>query len=145
MEPSELVFISLDDWSLDSLLGGELSVVIGVAVVAVSLLVSLVAWLKGRRVFPIVVWLASLIALLLLLIPHSWFEDNLASVWEWLAANSENITLWLEGAMVVGGIMCVVGAVRLAKPSSWWAQRRYGGEKYSAAVERYGWSRVRAR
>ena len=39
----------------------------------------------------------------------------------------------------------LLGAVRLAKPSSWWAQRRYREEKYEKSVERHGWAKIKAR
>lgn len=34
--------------------------------------------------------------------------------------------------------IALIGAIRLAKPHSWWARRRYDGAKLSRAQERYG-------
>ena len=43
--------------------------------------------------------------------------------------------LGLLGLLV--GLFALVGAVRLAKPSSWWWENRYGHAKRKAAWERY--------
>jgi hypothetical protein len=52
---------------------------------------------------------------------------------------------WSKGqraAFVLGflllGMVWIVAACRLARPSSWWAQRFYGPEKLRRAEERYG-------
>jgi hypothetical protein len=52
---------------------------------------------------------------------------------------------------IVIGIVALVGAVRLAKPGSWWAVHRYAGRPRRAAraADRYGtryhqrWNRLR--
>lgn len=36
------------------------------------------------------------------------------------------------------GMIWIVAACRLARPSSWWAQRFYGPEKLRRAEERFG-------
>ena len=38
---------------------------------------------------------------------------------------------------LVFGIFAIVGAIRLAKPDSWWAQNRYDEEKLQAASARH--------
>jgi hypothetical protein len=42
--------------------------------------------------------------------------------------------------MLFGGFfihpLWFVGAIRLAKPKSWWARKRYGSEKFGRAVQR---------
>jgi hypothetical protein len=59
----------------------------------------------------------------------------------------------LKGKIVTGviGIVAFVGAIRLAKPGSWWATHRYAGRPRRAAraEQRYGqryadrWNRLR--
>lgn len=53
-----------------------------------------------------------------------------------------------RGAFILGflllGMVWVVAACRLARPSSWWAQHFYGPEKLRRAEERFG-SRVDGR
>jgi hypothetical protein len=36
------------------------------------------------------------------------------------------------------GIVWVVAALRLARPSSWWARRFYGPKKMQRAIDRFG-------
>ena len=47
-----------------------------------------------------------------------------------------------RGAFILGflllGMVWVVAACRLARPSSWWAQRFYGPDKLQRAEERFG-------
>lgn len=52
---------------------------------------------------------------------------------------------WLKGQRLIfvvgllfGGILWIVSAFRLARPSSWWSKRYYGGRKLERAVRRYG-------
>jgi hypothetical protein len=39
---------------------------------------------------------------------------------------------------VVIGLIWIVAACRLARPSSWWARRFYGPEKMQRALNRFG-------
>lgn len=39
---------------------------------------------------------------------------------------------------VVMGMIWIVAACRLARPSSWWARRFYGPEKMQRALNRFG-------
>jgi hypothetical protein len=54
------------------------------------------------------------------------------------------IICFLKGKLIWGvlGIYLwpvgLIGAIRLAKPGSWWSRRRYGEEKRARALERYG-------
>jgi hypothetical protein len=45
--------------------------------------------------------------------------------------------LWLALLFVVGPLIVGVGAIRLAKPKSPWANRLYSRERMEAAVERF--------
>ncbi|WP_456787251.1 hypothetical protein [Cellulomonas sp. P5_C5] len=77
------------------------------------------------------------------------------------STNEENLPAWLYSAIVaihmafalvsvlkgklataiigvVVPVLAVVGAVRLAKPASYWARRRYRGDKLGRAQRRYG-------
>ena len=45
---------------------------------------------------------------------------------------------WTFVAGLFIGLFWVVGAIRLAKPSSWWARRYYDGAKMALAVQRHG-------
>lgn len=44
--------------------------------------------------------------------------------------------------MIAGGILLhilwYVGAIRIAKPDSWWARRYYGAQKLAIAQQRHG-------
>lgn len=40
--------------------------------------------------------------------------------------------------LLLGGILWIVSAFRLARPSSWWSKRYYRGRKLERAVRRYG-------
>jgi hypothetical protein len=42
------------------------------------------------------------------------------------------------GVGLVLGIFAFVGAIRLAKPESWWARRNYSGEKLERSMARFG-------
>lgn len=39
---------------------------------------------------------------------------------------------------VLPGIIWIVAALRLARPSSWWARRFYGPRKMQRAIDRFG-------
>ena len=44
----------------------------------------------------------------------------------------------MGAAGIVIPLLATIGAIRLAKPSSVWAQRRYSGAKLSRAQQRFG-------
>lgn len=48
--------------------------------------------------------------------------------------------LWVEFliGLVLPGIVWIIAAFRLARPSSWWARRFYGTEKMQRAENRFG-------
>ena len=53
------------------------------------------------------------------------------------------VITFMKGKYVFGvlgiffGIFCLIGAVRLAKPNSWWARNRYDNVKMGESRERY--------
>ncbi|MEA1903811.1 MAG: hypothetical protein U9N56_09820 [Actinomycetota bacterium] len=135
----------LNDWNLDALMAGERPVVAGAVALGLSSLAAFFSWLKGHRTVPLFTWTASIVAILMLLFDVPTIEEFLPALGEWMAANEDVILLSVGIAVLVGGIGSFLGAVRLARPSSWWAQRRYDSDKYEAAVERHGWSKIKAR
>jgi hypothetical protein len=46
--------------------------------------------------------------------------------------------LFLAAGILVGGIVWLIVAFRLARPNSFWARRFYGPEKLRMAEARYG-------
>lgn len=126
-------------WSLDTLLEGDTVALAVVGAVGLALIgVGLVTWLKGQTVVSFVVWLVFVAAAAWVLLPPE-RVDALIEAEPTVVAQS---VVWAVAAALAIGL---VFAFRLAKPSSWWAQRRYSSDKYDQAVERHGWSRPRAR
>jgi hypothetical protein len=41
------------------------------------------------------------------------------------------------GFIVYGWVFAVVGAIRLAKPNSWWDRRRYSIKQHTESLERF--------
>lgn len=118
---------------------GDIGVLVGVGITAAGLLIlGYIAWLKGHRLGAFLMWLVLMLGAGWLIAPTAWSED-------WLNVDESTVTLWLGVAAGVSIVFGVFVTARLAKPSSWWAQRRYASEKYDRAVERFGWSRIRAR
>lgn len=40
--------------------------------------------------------------------------------------------------LILGSMVWIVSAFRLARPTSWWAKRFYRGQKLARACKRYG-------
>lgn len=126
-------------WSLDTLLEGDvvaLSVVGSTALVLI--VIGVVTWLKGQTVVSFSVWLIFIAAAVWVLLPPARIESM-------IDADPIVVAQSVAGAVAAALIVGFAFAFRLAKPSSWWAQRRYASDKYDQAVERHGWSRPRAR
>ena len=125
----------LTDWT--ALSSTTLAVVSGLAVL-VLLFLGTAAWSKGRKFGAVLTWLVLALSVGWFLTPVAWlsgpFDDDESVISLGLAIAT--------GAVFVFGLIAVA---RLAKPSSWWAQRLYASEKYDKSVERFGWSRIRAR
>jgi len=113
-----------------------------VAVFAVPL-TSTAAWLKGHRWAAVIGWLGWALAMLVLFFPIRLLEDQPAA--DWLVENFDSVQTYVGFAAVGFLVNSLMAAIRLARPSSWWAQRRYRSEKYERAVERHGRARIKAR
>ena len=102
---------------LDLLTDGGWVTALTAAMLSIGLVSGLVAWLKGRRLLAVLVWvlLAGVTAVLAALsfgvgVPTAFDRSNLLSA----------MTITTAVGLIVG----VVGATRMARPSSWWAQRK---------------------
>ena len=123
---------------LDRMTDGGWVTALAAAMLSIGLVSGLVTWLKGRKLLAVLVWvlLAGVTAALAALsfgvgVPTTFDRSNLLSA----------MTITTAVGLIVG----VVGATRMARPSSWWAQRIYSNDQYAMSVERYGWSKVRPR
>jgi hypothetical protein len=126
-------------WSLDTLLEGDLVALSVVGSIALILIViGVVTWLKGQTLVSFTIWLIFIVAAAWVLLPPARIESI-------IDADPIVVARSVAGAVLVALIIGFAFAFRLAKPSSWWAQRRYASDKYDQAVERHGWSRPRAR
>jgi hypothetical protein len=123
---------------LDQLTDGGWVTAVAAAMLSCGLACGLVTWLKGRKLLAVLVWV------LLAGVTGSLAAFSLGAV-EPTAANKTTLTSVIAIATAVGLTAGVVGAIRLAKPSSWWAQRIYTNDQYTTSMERYGWSKVRPR
>ncbi len=123
---------------LDRMTDGGWVTALAAAMLSIGLVSGLVTWLKGRKLLAVLVWvlLVGVTAALAALsfgvgVPATFDRSNLLSA----------MTITTAVGLIVG----VVGATRMARPSSWWAQRIYSNDQYAMSVERYGWSKVRPR
>lgn len=128
----------LGEWATEWTGDNETVLLILGGVIALALLtLGFVAWLKGRRLGALLIWLVLTAGWFWFVTPLSWTEG-------W-AIDESIVSLGIGVAAGVALLFGLFATLRLAKPSSWWAQRRYASEKYDQAVERHGWSRIRAR
>ena len=111
--------------------------------VFVALFTNVTAWLKERRWAAVIGWLGWVLAMFVLFFPIRLLEDEPTGVW--LVENFRSVKTVASLTAVVFLAISLLVAVRLAKPSSWWAQRRYREEKYEKSVERHGWAKIKAR
>lgn len=114
-----------------------------VATVFVAPFTNVAAWLKGRRWAAVIGWLGWVLAVFVLFFPIRLLEDEPTGVW--LVENFRSVKTVASLTAVVFLVISLLAAVRLAKPSSWWAQRRYREQKYQKSVERHGWAKIKAR
>ena len=109
-----------------------------IGVVALGLVLGFVSWLKGRKLVAVLVWALIGTAVALMLIP-------LETVQQMLSADSADLNYSLLGMLAAAVTFGLITAVRLARPPSWWAQRRYDNDRYAEAIERHHWTRPQAR
>lgn len=117
------------DWVLVGSVGLVILLVIGLG---------LASWLKGRKALAILVWLLIGAGVALLLTPLSTIQDL-------IEASTSNLVWSLIGVAGAALLIGLFSAVRLARPPSWWAQRRYDNDRYAEAIERHQWTRPQAR
>ena len=129
----------LDGRVVDALTEGDWLVagpVIGVLLL--GLILGFVSWLKGRKLVAMLVWALLGTAVALMVTP-------IETVQELVSAESNELNYSLLGMFGVAVTFGLITAVRLARPPSWWAQRRYDNDRYAEAIERHHWTRPQAR
>jgi hypothetical protein len=117
------------DWILVGSVGFVILLAIGLGVAS---------WLKGRKAVAVLVWLLIVVGAAVLLLP-------LSTVQGIVETSTSNIAWSLIGVAGAALLIGFFSAVRLARPPSWWAQRRYDNDRYAAAIERHQWTRPQAR
>ena len=96
------------------------------------------SWLKGRKFVAVLVWLLIGVCVAVLVLPLATIQD-LAEV------DSSTLTWSVIGVAGAAILIGLFSAVRLARPPSWWAQRRYDNDRYAEAIERHQWTRPQAK
>lgn len=129
----------LDGRVLDAMNSGDWLVVAPVfALLLIGLVLGFLSWLKGRKFLALVVWVLLGIAVALLVVPLDTIENLIRT-------DSSTLHWSLIGISVAAIAIGLISAVRLARPPSWWAQRRYDNDRYAEAIERHHWTRPQAR
>ncbi len=108
------------------------------ALLLIGLVLGFLSWLKGRKFLALVVWVLLGIAVALLVVPLDTIENLIRT-------DSSTLHWSLIGISVAAIAIGLISAVRLARPPSWWAQRRYDNDRYAEAIERHHWTRPQAR
>ena len=129
----------LDGRVVDALSEGDWLVagpVIGVLLL--GLILGFVSWLKGRKLVAMLVWALLGTAVALMVTP-------IETVQQLVSADTDELNYSLLGMFGVAVTFGLITAVRLARPPSWWAQRRYDNDRYAEAIERHHWTRPQAR
>lgn len=129
----------LDGGILDAANDGNWAVVGAVgSVVLLAVILGLTSWLKGRKAIAVLVWLLIGAGVTLLIIPVDTVKE--------LVDASTTALAWSTIGLATGAILIgAISSYRLARPPSWWAQRRYDNDRYAAAIERHQWTRPQAR
>lgn len=129
----------LDGAVLDAANEGDW-VLVGTVVLVLLLGVGLglASWLKGRKALAILVWMLVGASAAILLMPLSTIQDL-------VEISGSNLVWSLVGIVAAALLIGFFSAVRLARPPSWWAQRRYDNDRYAEAIERHQWTRPQAR
>ena len=112
-------------------------IVFGVAV-GINVVASVAAWLKGHTTAVVLIWTVNAITLAWLFVP-----DIVGRVVNDLVTGQ--FVALMAVALVLALVLGTLAAFSLARPSSWWAQRRYASDKYDESVSRYGFVRIKAR
>ncbi len=129
----------LDGRVLDALNDGDWLFVVPVLVVLVlGGVTGFVSWLKGRSLIALLVWTLLGTATALLVVP-------IETIQRMVDADSLTLNWSLIGMFSAAIAIGLISAIRLARPPSWWAQRRYDNDRYAEAIERHHWTRPQAR
>lgn len=129
----------LDGGILDAINDGDWISVGSVAlVILLGVVLGFISWLKGRKVVAIMVLLLIGVFVTSLMLPLATIQ-NLAEV------SRSTLTWSLIGVAGAAVLLGFFSAFRLARPPSWWAQRRYDNDRYAQAIERHHWTRPQAR
>ncbi len=129
----------LDGGVLDAVNDGDWVAAGSVAlVILVGVTFGMTSWLKGRKFVAILVWLLIGSCAAVLVLPLSTIQDL-------VEMPSSTITWSLIGVAAAAILIGFFSSVRLARPPSWWAQRRYDNDRYAEAIERHQWTRPQAR
>lgn len=107
-------------------------------VLVLGLVLGFLSWLKGRKFVAFLVWLLLLGATLIITIPL----ETIQSLIETDSSSLHWALFGFAGASIGIGL---ITSIRLARPPSWWAQRRYDNDRYAEAIERHQWTRPQAR
>jgi hypothetical protein len=107
-------------------------------VILVAIGLGMASWLKGRKVVAILVWLLIAVGVAVLLLPVSTIQGIVET-------SPSNIAQALVGIAAAALVIGFISSLRLARPPSWWAQRRYDNDRYAKAIERHRWTRPQAR
>lgn len=129
----------LDGAVLDAANDGDWLLVGCVAIVILlGIGLGLISWLKGRKALAALVWLLIGAGAAILVTPLTTIQDL-------LEISSSNLAWSLIGVIAAALVIGFFSTVRLARPPSWWAQRRYDNDRYAEAIERHRWTRPQAR
>lgn len=129
----------LDGAVLDAANEGDWALAGSVAfVILLAIGLGLASWLKGRKALAMIVWLMIGVGTAVLLLP-------LSTIQSLVEISTSNLSWSVMGAAIAAVLIGLFSAVRLARPPSWWAQRRYDNDRYAEAIERHQWTRPQAR
>lgn len=108
-----------------------------IATVLLAPFVGLLAWLKGHRRSGLAGWSAWLLAMFFSFFPNHRLENEVEGSSSWLVENWFLFQFVAYLLAFVGLAVSIVAAMRLARPDSWWAQRRYSAERFQRSLATY--------
>lgn len=111
----------------------------GLAAILLLPVAALIVWLKGRRnwaLVGIIIWLLPVASYLYPIGNLEDLEGQGSPLQEWLLVVFFEFQVVANTIAIPFVIVLVSVAFRVAEPSSWWAQRWYGAEKFRRALER---------
>lgn len=112
---------------------GSVGVVFGVGAV-----LGLISWLKGRQIVAIEVWLLLTLSGAAMLLPRTALEPR-------VDLDQATLSRIVVGMVAISLAAGFVSSARMARPPSWWAQRRYDNDRYAESIARHQWTRPQAK